>query len=447
MSISNVAKLSYGIGALGKDLACSIIYIYLMYYYTDVVGLEAAFVGTLFLVARIWDTFNDPIMGMIVDNTRSRYGKFRPWIVIGTLINSVVMVAVFFTHDFEGTALYIYTAISYILWGMTYTIMDIPYWSLIPALTSNKKEREQIVVIPRLFASFAWFVMGAFGMKAIDILGDGDSGAGFAKVSMIIALLFILSALLTAWKVKEDSTISTKISEKINFKDVKAIIFQNDQLKALIGIVLCFNLAMQLAGSFAIYYFTYAMGDKDMFAVFMGFAGSAEIMGLVLFPLIVSKLSRPMIWRLACVFPLMSYVILLLAGHFMPENTLLIGIAGAAMKLGSGFALAMSTLMLADVVDYGEYKMGMRSESVVFSVQTMLVKAASAFAGFLTGIGLTIVGYVPNTLQSEGTVLGMQLLMLGIPSLLICLSYLIYKSSYKLNGKFHDEVLAGLGRV
>lgn len=443
MSISTPSKLSYGIGALGKDLACSIIYLYLMFYYTDVVGLSAAFVGSLFLFARIWDAITDPVMGLIVDNTRSRWGKFRPWILIGTIINSATMIGVFICHEFEGVWLYVYASVSYVLWGMTYTMMDIPYWSMIPSLTKEKSEREKIVVVPRLFASIAWLIMGAFGLKAIDWLGDGDSATGFVRVSIAIAIFFIISAVITVVNVKD--VVDIKVSKpKISLRDMVNIITKNDQLKALIGIVLTFNMAMQLAGGFAIYYFAYAIGNKDLFPVFMMLSGAAEIAGLVLFPKVVASVSRPTVWRLACIFPLLSCVILLLSGIFMPESHVLVGLSGALLKLGSGFSLAMATVMLADVVDYGEYKTGMRSESVIFSVQTMLVKAASAFAGFLIGIGLTIIGYVPNEVQDVDTIFGMRVLMIGIPFILVAASFFIYRRYYKLNGQYHDDIMAEL---
>ncbi|WP_224423580.1 melibiose:sodium transporter MelB [Klebsiella quasivariicola] len=441
--MSNTSKLSYGIGALGKDLACSIIYLYLMFYYTDVVGLSAAFVGSLFLFARFWDAITDPVMGLIVDNTQTRWGKFRPWILAGTIVNSVVMVGVFICHEFEGIWLYIYASVSYVLWGMTYTMMDIPYWSMIPSLTKEKKEREKIVVIPRLFASIAWLLMGAFGLKAIELLGDGDSATGFVRVSIAIAIFFIISAVITVVNVKD--VVDVKISKpKISLKDMVNIIVKNDQLKALIGIVLSFNMAMQLAGGFAIYYFAYAIGNKDLFPVFMMLSGAAEIAGLVLFPKVVASVSRPTVWRLACLFPLLSCLILLLSGMFMPESHILVGLSGALLKLGSGFSLAMATVMLADVVDYGEYKTGMRSESVIFSVQTMLVKAASAFAGFLIGIGLTVIGYVPNAVQEPDTIVGMRILMIGLPFILVAASFFIYRRYYKLNGKYHDDIMDAL---
>ncbi|WED22310.1 melibiose:sodium transporter MelB [Vibrio sp. JC009] len=436
-TITLKTKLSYGLGALGKDFACAPIYIFLMFYFTDVANLSAAFVGTIFLAARVLDAVTDPMMGVICDNTRSKFGKFRPWIVIGTILNAVVLVGLFATHMFEGTALYVYAAAAYILWGLTYTIMDIPYWSMIPALSDSRQEREKLVVWPRLFASLAWFVTGTYGLHIVGELGNGDQGTGFFNVACLIAVLFVMSAFLIARNVKEKATVEeTAKAEKFNFKDVMVIIGQNDQLKALIGSVLSFQVANMLVGGFAIYYFTYALGNADLFPVYMGIAGAAEVAGVFLFPRIANLLPRKHLWMMACGFPILSCLILVFMGVFTPGSTLLIGLSGAAIKFGVGTANALQTVMLADVVDYGEHKTGRRSESVIFSVQTMLVKFAGAAGGFIVGVGLSAVGYVPNVEQTADTIFGLQFMMLGLPAIMMVISAVIYKRYYRLHEGF-----------
>ncbi|MDE1239198.1 melibiose:sodium transporter MelB [Vibrio aestuarianus] len=433
-------KLSYGLGALGKDFACAPIYIFLMFYFTDVAGLSAAFVGTIFLAARIVDAITDPMMGVIVDNTRSKFGKFRPWIVIGTLLNAVVLVGLFSTHMFEGTALYVYAAAAYILWGLTYTIMDIPYWSMIPALSSSRQEREKLVVWPRLFASLAWFVTGTYGLHIVGKLGNGDQGQGFFNVAMLIAVLFVMSAFLIARNVKEkQAPTNAKPAERFSFKDVLVIIGKNDQLKALIGTVLSFQIANLLVGGFAIYYFSYALGNAELFPIYMMVAGAAEIAGVFLFPRIAAALPRKNLWLMACGFPILSCLVLLLMALIAPGNAMLIGLAGAAIKFGVGIANALQTVMLADVVDYGEYKTGRRSESVIFSVQTMLVKFAGAAGGFIVGVGLSVVGYVPNVEQSESTIMGLQFMMVGLPAIMMAVSGFVYQRYYRLHEGFNQE--------
>ena len=431
-------KFSYGIGALGKDFAVSIIYIYLMFYYTDVVGISAAFVGTLFLVARVIDAITDPMMGMIVDNTRTRFGKFRPWIVIGTLVNSVFLLMVFSSHNFAGNSLYVYAAITYILWGVSYTIMDIPYWSMFPALSDEREERERLVVWPRLFAATAWMIMGYYGLQAVENLDSENLGNGFFVLCILIVGFFIFSAVVTAVNVKEQvKTAETAV--KFTLKDVIRIIKSNDQLQALFGSVLTFNIAIQLVGGLAIYYFTYAIGSKELFPYFMLASGIAEMSGIFLFPFIARSLPRRFIWIIACGFPIVSCAVLLGAGILAPTNIILVATAGAALKFGHGLANGLSTVMLADVVDYGEHRTGNRSESIIFSIQTMLVKAAGALAGFFIGIGLSLVGYIPNIEQPEDTVMGIRLLMIIIPVFLMIFSAMIYRAFYKLHEGFDRE--------
>ena len=163
--ISAKERYSFAFGALGKDLVYGITATFAMIYFTDVLGVSASFIGLVFFVARFWDAINDLMCGVIVDNTKNKFGKFRTWLVIGTISNAVVLALMFTDFGFKGTALYTYVAVSYVLWGMTYTLMDIPYWAMIPNFSKDKKEREKISVLPRIFASVAnTLIIGGFGI-------------------------------------------------------------------------------------------------------------------------------------------------------------------------------------------------------------------------------------------------------------------------------------------
>ena len=244
MNLTKKEKFSFGFGALGKDAICCFVGNFLMFYFTDVLFLAPAFVGTLFFVARIWDAINDPMMGLVVDNAHNRFGKFRTWLLVGTLLNAVVFFAMFNTFGLHGKALYIYVSIAYILYGMTYTIMDVPYWSWLPNLTNDPHERESVSVIPRFFASLAGFSIGVFGLGMINgmdkIFGNGDRTAGFRMVALVISILFVFTISVTIVNVKE------KAAEHTSFKQIINILFKNKQLIAYIGLLLAYNLCMQI---------------------------------------------------------------------------------------------------------------------------------------------------------------------------------------------------------
>lgn len=370
-------KYSYGVGAIGKDMCCGIIFTYCMLYFTDVLKLSASFVGTLFFLAKFWDAVNDLGMGMIVDNTHSRWGKFRPWLAIGTIVNAIILVALFTDWGLSGTSLYIFAAIMYIVWGMTYTVMDIPYWSMLPNLTSNPEERDRVAVIPRIFASIGGsLLVGGFGLQIMDFLGNGDAQVGYTNFAIVIAIIFIVTVGITVVNVKSADRVEAKKPEKTSFRKMFEIICKNDQLLVAIATILTFNFGMNCIAGVQTYYFIYVAGNKGLFSIFTMFAGFAEIFGLIIFPKLSQRLSKQQVYALASGIPVVGLIILLVTGFIAPQNYILTAVAGICVKFGSGLQLGTVTVVLADVVDYGEYKLGTRNESVIFSIQTLLVKFA-----------------------------------------------------------------------
>lgn len=443
MKLSVGRKLCFGVGALGKDLCYAMITTYLMIYLTDTVGLAPLFVGNLFLVARVWDAINDPMMGFLVDNTRTRWGKFRPWILIGTLVNAVILVLLFRGPELEGFSLYAYYSVMYILWGMTYTIMDIPYWSMLPSMSSTKEERDAMSVIPRIFASTAWLLVGAFGLAMIKYLGNGNELQGYASTSIVVAVVFVATILVTVIFARDRSSLEATTNEKAHrtsLKEAIHVITANDQLKVYIGVVLAYNLVVQLAGGMALYYFKYVTQNEDLFPYFTTAASVAEMGALFFFPILSRFLSKKVVFAIASFTPAIGLISLLVAGVMAPTNIPLIIVCGLFYKFGSGLTLGATTVMLADVIDYGEVKLGTRNESIVASFQTLLVKTASAVAGWLIGVGLTLSGFVENVPQTAQTIMGMRILMGVVPSVITVLAFVIYVRGYKLEGSYLENI-------
>ncbi len=435
-------KYTFAFGALGKDLIYGMIATFSMLYFTDVLNISPLFIGGMFFAAKLWDAFNDLFMGMIIDNTHSRWGKFVPWLVSGTLLNAVVFVVMFTDFGLSGTGLLIFVTVIYILWGMTYTVMDIPYWSIIPNLTSDPQEREKISVLPRIFASIGnSLIIAGFGVTIISALGGGQ--LAYNRFAWIIAVVFVVTVAVTVINLPK-IRVSPKNKEKVTFKRIIRIIFKNDQLRWAVAFILLYNIGLQLIAGTAVYYFSYVCNNAHMLTPFMISASVAEVIGLIVFPKITKFLSRKKAFFLSCFLPLLGLTLLLIVGFVNPQNIILTVAAGIILKAGTGLELGCATVFLADVVDYGEYKLGTRNEGVVFSLQTLIVKLTSAFTALGIGAALDLTGYIPNTVQSMLTQNSIRVFMCVIPAVGMLCAYFVYRYKYKLNDEYMRKVTTAI---
>lgn len=382
-------KYTFALGALGKDMIYGMIATFSMIYFTDIIKVNPVFIGVMFFVAKLWDAFNDLFMGMIVDNTRSRWGKFIPWLVIGTLVNSIVFVVLFTDFHLDGVGLCVFATAAYILWGMTYTIMDIP--------------------------------------------------SGYHRFAIIIAIVFILTIGITVINLpkKRDDSVPEK---KVKFKDIFSII-KNDQLRWAVTLIFLYNIGIQCIMGVATYYFKYVCGNAGMMSSFMISASIAEVVGLIVFPKVTKFLSRKTSFLLACLLPAFGLVMLLFVGIFAPHNVVLTSISGVIVKLGTGLELGCATVFLADVVDYGEFKLGTRNEGVVFSLQTLIVKFTAALTALGIGAALGSTQYIPGQEQSFATVASISTLMCIVPAVCMLIAYVVYRKKYKLNDGMMKKVI------
>lgn len=422
---------------------------YAMYFYQDVLGLSATFVGLILMIARIFDAANDPFMGILVAKTNSRWGRFRPWLFSGTILNAVVLYALFAAPDLSQAGLMVYFTIVYILWGVTYTMMDIPYWSMIPAVTKTSAERENLSVVGRTCAGVGSALIAMFTMLLVGALGGDSERTGFRWVALIVAVIFVVSEVLCCIYFKEKS--QTKM-QTAGVKDMFKALFRNDQALVVVLSIVLINSALYLTSNFVIYFFKYDFGGvnwKGDYTLFSTVGGAAQILGMmVLYPLLRKKLSSTQVFTVSLITGIAAYALLLvecLLGFSASLPLLLI--PGVLIFACNGMLSVLTTLFLSNSVDYGQLKTGRREESVIFSMQTFVVKAASGVAVFLAGIGLDIIGLQGNTDEvgpiaerSAGTLLGLRLMMTILPMIVLVVALLLFRRKFKLTDERVTEI-------
>ena len=446
MNLSGKEKLSYGIGAVGKDMVYMLTAAYVLYYFQDVMGISAIFTGMLLLVARVFDALNDPIMGVIVAKTKTKFGKFRPWLLIGTLLNAVVLYLMFAIPDgLTGSGLLAYASLTYILWGVTYTMMDIPYWSMIPAFTKDGKERESLSTLGRTCAGVGSAIITVVTVKAVEVLGGGNEREGFRLFALIVAFIFALTAIIMCLCIKEKSTVDM---ETTSVGEMFKALFRNDQAVAIVVAIVLINCSIYLTSNLVIYFFKYDIGGADWqnsYTLFNTFGGAMQILSMMLiYPLLRKIFSTTMTFKVGLGSAVLGYMILLVIACTNMENIFLLLVPGFFIFASNGILTVLTTVFLANTVDYGQLKNGRRDESVIFSMQTFVVKLASGVSALLASISLAVFNISDNTeietALSAQSVLGLRFTMSLVPMLGLAIAFIYFSKKFILTDKKVAEI-------
>ena len=422
--------LGYGVGAVGKDMVYALVSGFILYYYNDILGISGTFTGVMMMAARVFDAFNDPLMGVVVEKTNTPFGKFRPWIVTGTLTNALILYGMFaMPASVTGTAMLVYASVAYVLWGVTYTLMDIPFWSMIPAITSSGKERENLSVIGRTCAAVGYAVPTVLTMLLVVRLGSGER-EGFAIFAAAVAVVFVVTELVCVALVREKPTERQKAA---TVKEMFSALIHNDQAMVVVVGIVVFNASLYLTTQLAVYFFKYDIGNSDLFSLFGTVGGVGQILSMVSLPLLRRRWGGKQILVGALGVTIAGYLALFALSMAGVRAVAPLAATAFVIYIGFGLATVLTTVFLADTVDYGEYKTGSRNESVVFSMQTFVVKLASAVSVLIAGIGIDLIGLDDTAaVQSESTLLGLRLLMVGLPVLGLVFSILYFMKKYRL---------------
>ncbi len=454
-NLTGAEKAAYGLGAIGKDMVYMLSASYVLYYYQDLLGVNAIAMGTILLVARIFDAFNDPIMGIIVAKTKTRWGKFRPWLMIGTITNAFILYFMFACPpSLDAGGLVAYAAIFYILWGVTYTMMDIPYWSMIPAFTQGGKEREGLTTLARSCAGVGSALVTIFTMMAVHAIGGANELVGFKWFSLIIAILFIVFITITCIFIKEKATVDM---ETASVGQMFKALVQNDQAMAIVIAIVLINCSIYITSNLVIYFFKYDFGGTgwyNSYTLFNMFGGAIQILSMMIFYPLLRKFADNMkIFYICLASAIIGYAVLLGIAFTNMNNVFILFVPGFFIFAANGVLQVLTTVFLANTVEYGELKNGRRDESVIFSMQTFVVKLASGLAAFVASICLSVFSLQSGTEVSEADMVrdfslevaassrvGLRMTMTLIPIAGLFIAILWFKKKYLLTEEKVNDI-------
>lgn len=384
---------------------------FLLFFYTDIFGILPAVAGTILLLARLWDAVNDPLMGMVADRTRTRWGKFRPYLLFTPILFVPFAVASFSAPTLSMGGKIAWASITYIAFGMIYTASDVPFWALSSAITDDTNERNSVVTYPRFSATIAVAIATLATQPLIFLFSRaGKPASGYQMTAFIYSLLTVACFIVTFLFVKE--RVQPVKDEKSQFKDIFTIFGSNKPLMLVIISGFFTGIGQTAKLSMLIYYAKYNLGNELLYTLFAGINIPFILIGISTVPYFSRRFGK----KATCIGYYTIYALGSLGFFFVGwENFPLLLVFNCISSLGMASPQVIQTAMIADTIEYGELKTGKRTEGTIFSSQTFLAKLTAAVTSVMIATSLASLGYLPNVAQPLQVLKGIHALTAFIP--------------------------------
>jgi GPH family glycoside/pentoside/hexuronide:cation symporter len=435
-TLTNRVRVGYGIGDYAICLYWSGIGLYLLYFYTDVVGISPILAGWIYALGIGWDAITDPFMGYLAERTKTKMGSYRPFIYYGSIPLALSFVLLFWVPPFEGTVLFLFLILVNLIHRSCFTIVSVPYSSLTARITNDSNERTKLTTARMISASFGTLSMSALAFPLIAYFGGADEAFGFLWLAIISGLIAIALLSVTVYSVREkvDEIVTSNLP---NFVSITKTVATNYPFWIVFGCILILGSTGVMFNKNLIYFVKYGLELHEYQGLILGVSSGASFLSLPFWAYLALKIGKRETWLISMTI---AFIGLLLFFYYpiASLNELLILLALIGVGNGAGGVLFWS--MLPDTVEYGEWKSGIRTESSLYGFMTFAQKSSIAVAALILGFLLSGIGFEPNQIQSEETISGMKFMMSWIPICGIIIS-LVLMYFYPISTKFHGELL------
>ena len=404
-------KLAYGVGDFASNLIFATVSTFLMYYYTDIYGLQAVAVGTILFVARFVDAVWDLYLGTLIDRTKTRWGQCRPYLLFASPLLAVCVVATFTVPSGSDTFKLAYAYITYTLLMCTYSLVNIPYIAMPALMTDDPRDRTQLSAVRMFCAILGSMVVGALTLKLVQVLGGDNKQAGYQYTVSLMAgigvLLFWLSFAFTKERVppvKQEVKIKADFMTLVNGRAW--------WMMALIG--LCVYTALSITGGTVLYYFKYVVGDQSKAALYLFVVGLGLLCGILIAVLLTKRFCKRKVMMMSATLSGLPYA----SFYFLdPKNVTMVYALGFTIQLFNGISVPILWSMVADTADDAELRSGRRMVGLATSSIAFSYKFGLGLGGAIAGFLLAAIGYQANVVQTPEAIQGLILIMSVIPAL------------------------------